>query len=406
MEKIYMENNNKDRKQSFFQRLFQSNKSVVASFIVALVAVGALILVGFNQISYAINTVEDPLPDSFTTATLQTNIIGSAGSGSTFAIWAYETSDGIPVFCLQHNTSFCENRPYSKGETISDPGLIYLMANLYNGTEASRIVKSGSVEVDIWLTQTAIWVYQKLIGDATANLTDEQLQTIYAVSSMYTGSAVDLNVGNVTGPLYDAYQIKGIIQEAINIHNGKKDLQTFTMYKESDSLKITDDEKYYTTDLISVIGSVANSNLGSFDGYSLKISNAPEGTIIVNQNGEKITDLENMAVGTQFFVRVPVDKVTEENKQVTLTADGKFKAYEGNIYQGGTNRDGSPCQTITNVRTVSKVISDGLTFDINYTPDVPDTGMNAAQSIYFIGLIILLSGVGIIYANVKPAENK
>ena len=42
--------------------------------------------------------------------------------------------------------------------------------------------------------------------------------------------------------------------------------------------------------------------------------------------------------------------------------------------------------------------------DVNYTPDVPDTGMTTAQTIYFIGLIILLSGVGIIYATAKPQE--
>lgn len=36
----------------------------------------------------------------------------------------------------------------------------------------------------------------------------------------------------------------------------------------------------------------------------------------------------------------------------------------------------------------------------------PDTGMNAAQTIYFIGLIVLLCGVGIVYANTKPVESK
>ena len=36
----------------------------------------------------------------------------------------------------------------------------------------------------------------------------------------------------------------------------------------------------------------------------------------------------------------------------------------------------------------------------------PDTGMTTAQTIYFIGLIVLLCGVGIIYANAKPVEEK
>ena len=45
----------------------------------------------------------------------------------------------------------------------------------------------------------------------------------------------------------------------------------------------------------------------------------------------------------------------------------------------------------------------GIDFDI---VGVPDTGMNAAQTIYFIGLIVLLCGVGIVYANTKPVESK
>ena len=104
-----------------------------------------------------------------------------------------------------------------------------------------------------------------------------------------------------------------------------------------------------------------------------------------------------MAVGTKFYIRIPVDKVTEDAKSIVLTATGIFKSYEGYYYTSDDN-----CQVITNVRTITSSLSDGLTYDINYTPEVPDTNKNVAQSIYFIGLIIMLSGVGVIYANVKP----
>ena len=36
----------------------------------------------------------------------------------------------------------------------------------------------------------------------------------------------------------------------------------------------------------------------------------------------------------------------------------------------------------------------------------PDTGMSTAQTIFFIGLIVLLCGVGIVYANAKPVQDK
>ena len=73
-----------------------------------------------------------------------------------------------------------------------------------------------------------------------------------------------------------------------------------------------------------------------------------------------------------------------------------------NIYtiSDGIIRFGFNIDTVTNNKDV------GSEFTIDYTPDIPDTGISAAQTVYFIGLIVLLSGVGIIYANVKPTEQK
>ena len=41
--------------------------------------------------------------------------------------------------------------------------------------------------------------------------------------------------------------------------------------------------------------------------------------------------------------------------------------------------------------------------DIDFV-GTPDTGMSKAQTVFFIGLIVLLCGVGIVYANAKPIE--
>ena len=59
---------------------------------------------------------------------------------------------------------------------------------------------------------------------------------------------------------------------------------------------------------------------------------------------------------------------------------------------------------INNVVTVTgdtMDVSGGLSIEI---VGAPDTGMNTAQTIYFIGLIVLLCGVGIVYANAKPVD--
>ena len=71
----------------------------------------------------------------------------------------------------------------------------------------------------------------------------------------------------------------------------------------------------------------------------------------------------------------------------------------GNYYTA-QNGDFQKVVTVTGTTTD---VSAGAPFQIIPTPQ---TGMNIAQTIYFIGLIVLLCGVGIVYANAKPVESK
>ena len=50
--------------------------------------------------------------------------------------------------------------------------------------------------------------------------------------------------------------------------------------------------------------------------------------------------------------------------------------------------------------------AEGIEVYTKTTDAADDTGMSKAQTIYFIGLIVLLCGVGIVYANAKPVESK
>ena len=70
--------------------------------------------------------------------------------------------------------------------------------------------------------------------------------------------------------------------------------------------------------------------------------------------------------------------------------------YEGIRYKVQNNDDS---QEVTTVQFANKVDQDGTNFDL---APAPDTGISAGQTIYFVGLIVLLCGVGIIYANAKP----
>jgi hypothetical protein len=107
-----------------------------------------------------------------------------------------------------------------------------------------------------------------------------------------------------------------------------------------------------------------------------------------------------MAPTAKFFVRVPVEKVTDANKSLEISVSGKFKTYGANKYVS------NEYQKVANVKLLNKNINSPLTIQLDYTPDVPDTGMGVAQTIYFMGLILLLSGVGIVYANANPKTNE
>lgn len=388
MEKIYMENNKK--KKSKTKQLIGASASVKWSFALSIIALFSILAAGFSNISYAIPDVENPLPDTFTAVTDNERIIGTVSKFSTTRYYVGDTN-GIQVFCLENNINFVNNIVYNKGNQIVDYGLLYIMANSYPNVQFKNGDNNLDPKLQSWITQVAIWIYQKKVGAANSNnLTDETIEKIKTEVSVYDESGNTYDAGGKN--LYTTY-IEPLVTNAIaNQKNPNKDL---VVTKEDDNISITSDEKYYQTSLITVTGSPAEN----FNGYAVSLT-APEGSMLVDESGKEITDTTNLTASTKFYVRVPKDKVTEENKKVIVSVTGSFKTYEGNYYVSDDH------QTITSVKTVNNNLNKGLEIELNYTPETPDTASTVSRSIYFIGLIILLSGAGIIYANVKPKESK
>ena len=200
----------------------------------------------------------------------------------------------------------------------------------------------------------------------------------------------------LTTTLYDAY-IKDLVTVALQNRN-TPNMQL--LINVADEISITQDEKYYQTSAVTVSGNPSDN----FNGYELKINKAPEGTFVVDVNGNKIEDLSNFGVNDKVYFRVPVANVTEDNKLIEFSVTGAFSTYNGYYYKYIDDQNNAK-QTISSVDIAPSNISKGDEISLDYTPKVPDTGMSTAQTVYFIGLIILLSGIGIIYANVKPEES-
>ena len=174
-------------------------------------------------------------------------------------------------------------------------GLAYILSNGY-----PRVNITGDSDMDYYITQAAIWWY---LDETTGsnNLPD---------SFKYTGS--------------DPYNIRHYVSELVE--GGKKQTSYATpairLINNDSTLNLTDDGKYYESAAISA------ETLYTTGNYTVSLSNAPEGTTIVNAStGASQT---SFSPSESFKVRIPADSVDigSLNITVTATATGSInKAY-------------------------------------------------------------------------------
>ena len=393
MEKIYMENN-KSKKRIV-------NTSVVLSFVVSIFAIISLAMFGIvsNQntnVSYAAPT-EVELPNSF----LFTPEDNSVESETEFNVPVYLADNDVEkqVFCVEHNVDPDNDQQYSAGTVIEDYGLLYLLNNTYaNGVNRINDEDLTNVEgarryAETWITQVAIWVYLR---------TEDSTDNNYLSSADYTKitEAKELNLvvsGNGTlimsvgenEKIYEKY-IKNLVEDAKEASAEAR----LILLKEKDEITLTEDKEYYQSSLITVTGDPSSA----LTSYSIVLSGI-EGAIVVDEDGHEITNLTGLQPNEKFYIRIPADKVTEEVQKVKIEAEGVFNALTGKYYNAATPNK----QKVVSVRTTEKTYDDSI--EVEFVK-APDTGMNTAQTIYFIGLIVLLCGVGIVYANAKPVQVK
>ena len=418
MEKIYMNNNQKQQKTTF-QQVFKRQLSKQLSVIMVFVAFLSFLLIGVTNVSYAApeQITDDMLGDSFTTAAPVKRATGIGGA-DVFPVFMYSTTTGVPIFCLERDVDYLDGTTMTKQEKVTDDGLLYVMANTFPHKDFYPVDENGNAKVDpfpdevqTWITQAAIWQYlyetnaennTSNSGGTTSNVENiaKVFRLEYGDDSSVTGYC-DINgcydsQGEATNTttFYQQY-IQPLVTEARQANvsvNGK-----MVMSIANNEISVTSDEKYYQTAKVTV----SNTNPDQLvpGSVNVSIASAPDGTILVDQEGK---ELGETTTATEFYVRIPVDAVTEDKKTVELSATGTFRGYEGYYYRNTE----AGAQTVSTVVTTDVPNSFGLSIPINYTPDVPDTNMSIAQSVYFIGLVVLLCGLGIIYANAKPRQKQ
>lgn len=394
MEKIYMHDNQKQK-----IRRARKRGSSVTAVLVAVVAVAALIAVGFGQISFAIPEEGVTLGNEFISAEpdVATMIYGE---NSRFGVNQLLTKDGKPVFCIERDITYKGDLKYVKSERVLDSGLLYLMSNIY----PNKKIMDGATElplgVQVWLSQSAVWIYASINGyENNTEMTADVMEKILLETQLYdkdmnvVAKIDDDDIAAGHSSLMGKYGIFKLLQDAQKL--GTAPSNSLNVTKKSEGVSMTSDGKFYQTDYIEVVGTVLSESIGTFNGYELKTKNAPEGTMIIDKDGNEIKDVTNLAPGTKFAFKIPVEKVTEENKKIEVNVLGSFDSYAADIYVADTS------QTVTSVSKVNNNLSVPLDVDLNYTPTVPDTALDNSATLYIIGLILLLSGLGIFYTSAK-----
>lgn len=394
MEKIYMHDNQKQK-----IRRARKRGSSVTAVLVAVVAVAALIAVGFGQISFAIPEEGVTLGNEFISAEpdVATMIYGE---NSRFGVNQLLTKDGKPVFCIERDITYKGDLKYVKSERVLDSGLLYLMSNIY----PNKKIMDGDTElplgVQVWLSQSAVWIYASINGyENNTEMTADVMEKILLETQLYdkdmnvVAKIDDDDIAAGHSSLMGKYGIFKLLQDAQKL--GTAPSNSLNVTKKSEGVSMTSDGKFYQTDYIEVVGTVLSESIGTFNGYELKTKNAPEGTMIIDKDGNEIKNVTNLAPGTKFAFKIPVEKVTEENKKIEVNVLGSFDSYAADIYVADTS------QTVTSVSKVNNNLSVPLDVDLNYTPTVPDTALDNSATLYIIGLILLLSGLGIFYTSAK-----
>ena len=396
------DNNNKKGKKSVV------NVSVVLSFAVAIFAIFSLVMADLSlgqrsNVSYA---APDTLPDSFTFNTGD-GLVGSgldeSNNNHSFGLRMYMANNDpdSPVFCVEHaNDNINNNETYTSDADIEDYGLLYLLNGSFaNGIKITDVEGENAKYVEAWVTQAAIWVYLYEKGGASNipttsphYISPEELNGIkYATKIVRRINGDPGNTETVYegDNLYQRY-ISGLVNRALNASS----LVKLDVTLDNKEISTTEKKDFYFSAPITVTGDPSSA----LKSYTVSL-NGVDGAVAVDQNLDELPAVvTNPGVNSVFYVRIPADKIAKEIQKVTVSVNGTFDTLEGKYYVGTGD-----LQKVVTVKAGQKTISDGTEVEF-YGSD--DTGMSTAQTIYFIGLIVLLCGVGIVYANAKPVQVK
>ena len=392
--------------------------SIVLSFAVAMFAIISLIAVGFNQISFAAPNDGESVETFKLGAKYRKSINGenkvvevtsysnqNDNNDFGFNVSIMYVADASydpsalspdintiePVFCYgRRSVAAGDALDYTNNEEILDGRIAYILSKSGVFNENSSIIPKGTGGeyyryLEIYATQVAIWMINN-DPSITDNNGDIAGANSYALSINQNNPAVNIYTGNLFSYIQDVVNKANV--ESKNVISGKKfEINVDENYSDVEGTN------YYQTSLIQVVPTPSDD----FISYDLSF-NGVEGMFAVDENGAELSKLNGLLASDKVYIRIPKDKVSEGVNTINITATGRFKnspvAYK---YVADYNH-----QAIVRLEKGDRDLSDVKSLTITASPD---TGASTSQTIYFIGLVVLLCGVGIIYANSKAIKN-
>ena len=403
-----MEDNNKKGKRGVI------DASVILSFAVAIFAIFSLVMadISLSQRSHVSYAAPETLPSSFTFSIGDTiTSIGGPNNEYSFEIpLYYVASSDTPIFCVEHNVP-PEEGVYSTTEgtdsDITDYGLLYLLNNTsVNGISVTSATGEDANYVEGWVTQAAIWMYlyEKNGGASLDSSSPHYLHPdhVTAIKNSTKLMRTPKNGGNPQ-TIYQGTNLYNIISELVTNAQraGENSYSVIKVKVDGPGTSKSSDEQFYFSEPVRVTAS------GALKHFNITLDGI-EGAKAVRATGDEETRGTELVLGDEytltpensvFYVRIPAEKVTKEVQTVSIGVTGTFEVLEGKYYTAASPNK----QKVVTVKGSPKTLSAGDQVEF-YGGE--DTGMNKVQTIYFIGLIVLLCGVGIVYANAKPVQVK
>ena len=287
-------------------------KNILFTLLVALVAV----------LGVTVNA-ESTAPGSYTVRFRDLHRLsgGDYFPGMNYHFYYKVNSDGKVIYCMQRKNDVVDGtETYYLSEEL-DAKYAYVMENGYPNKSLT-----GNNDEDYYITGLAIWYLINPSDSIFANF--------------------DIANGTYRGQSNTAVQwINKLVSGAASYSYTDP---TLKLNAESNKLHLTEDGKYYRSDAITISAS------GTTGYYSIKPSNAPKGTTIVNKDGSEFTK------GLTFYVQVPVKSINQLSTEFSVVVSGSGTINKAYLYTPTHSR----FQTTATIYPETKYVNDSVKLNI------------------------------------------